>query len=75
MLSLRQQHAAASERQISADCTHAFIAQFLMSFQDIEKIYFLFEFLPGGELLSVIQRPGRTGIPVEHAQFYLAGVH
>ncbi len=49
---------------------HPFIVRFVASFQNPERIFFLTEFLPGGELFSLLCERGR--LKEADARFYLA---
>mmetsp|Transcript_144259 Transcript_144259/g.366192 ORF Transcript_144259/g.366192 Transcript_144259/m.366192 type:complete len:970 (+) Transcript_144259:85-2994(+) len=63
-----QQKSIAIEREINAQCYHPCIVQFIRTFQDAENVYFLTEFLGGGELFYAIREIGR--LSRSQAQFY-----
>jgi len=64
----RQQRSISIEREINAQCYHPCIMQFIKTFQDSKNVYFLTEFLGGGELFYAIREIGRLTKP--QAQFY-----
>mmetsp|Transcript_19339 Transcript_19339/g.60805 ORF Transcript_19339/g.60805 Transcript_19339/m.60805 type:complete len:937 (-) Transcript_19339:160-2970(-) len=64
----RQQRSISVEREINAQCYHPCIMQFIKTFQDSKNVYFLTEFLGGGELFYAIREIGRLTKP--QAQFY-----
>lgn len=67
-----QQRFVCVERDISAQCYHPCIAQFIKTFQDDTHVYFLTEFLDGGELWQAIRDIGQ--IPKHYSQFYSASM-
>jgi len=63
-----QQKSIAIERDINAQCYHPCIMQFIKTFQDSKNVYFLTEFLGGGDLFYAIREIGN--LTKEQAQFY-----
>jgi len=53
-----QQKAICMEREVNAQCYHPCIVQFVKTFQDKEHVYFLTEFLGGGDLFVAIRQIG-----------------
>lgn len=43
-----------TEKEIMATIEHPFLVKMRMSFQDENKLYFLLEYCPGGELFSLL---------------------
>eukprot|EP00588_Corethron_pennatum_P015348 CAMPEP_0194281526 /NCGR_PEP_ID=MMETSP0169-20130528/20865_1 /TAXON_ID=218684 /ORGANISM="Corethron pennatum, Strain L29A3" /LENGTH=753 /DNA_ID=CAMNT_0039026599 /DNA_START=76 /DNA_END=2337 /DNA_ORIENTATION=- len=60
------------ETNILSLVDHPFVYNLVSKFQDDTSLYMLLEYLPGGELFSLIHTRGRKGMPFEHAQFYAA---
>jgi len=54
----RQEKAIAMEREVNAQCYHPCIVQFIKTFQDKHNVYFLTEFLGGGDLFYAIRAIG-----------------
>jgi len=50
-----QQKSVVQEREVLSQCSHPFIVQFIKTLQDAEHVYFLTEFLGGGDLFSAIR--------------------
>jgi len=67
-----QQKAVMIEREIHAQCYHPCIVQFIKTFQDKDSVYFLTEFLGGGDLFFVIRDIG--SLSKAQSQFYAASV-
>lgn len=53
-----QEKAVVIERDVNAQCYHPCIVQFIKTFQDKENIYFLTEFLGGGDLFYALREIG-----------------
>lgn len=68
----RQEKALVVERDIHAQCYHPCVVQFIKTFQDRENVYFLTEFLGGGDLFFVIREIG--SLNKEQAQFYSGSI-
>ncbi|CAE7259532.1 Pkg21D [Symbiodinium pilosum] len=54
----RQEKAIIMEREVNAQCYHPCIVQFIKTFQDKYNVYFLTEFLGGGDLFYAIRAIG-----------------
>eukprot|EP00415_Alexandrium_ostenfeldii_P001916 UN1916 len=59
-----------AERNIHGRLNFPYIAQFLGCFQDDRRLFFLLEFVHGGDLYGHLRRMGR--LPPDHAKFYAA---
>jgi len=68
VLQEKQQRALVHERDINAQCYHPCLMQFIKTFQDAENVYFLTEFLGGGDLFYAIREI--ECLTKEQAQFY-----
>lgn len=53
-----QEKAIVMERDVNAQCYHPCIVQFIKTFQDKQHIYFLTEFLGGGDLFFTLREIG-----------------
>mmetsp|Transcript_16181 Transcript_16181/g.21455 ORF Transcript_16181/g.21455 Transcript_16181/m.21455 type:complete len:947 (+) Transcript_16181:116-2956(+) len=62
------------EKNIMISVDHPFIINLVATFQDASSLYMLENFIPGGELFTVIHKPESDGIPNEAARFYCACV-
>lgn len=61
------------EKQILQQLRHPGIVKLVASCQDDSSLYLLQEFCQGGELFSLLHRPGHAaGLPEAHCQFYAA---
>mmetsp|Transcript_4720 Transcript_4720/g.17838 ORF Transcript_4720/g.17838 Transcript_4720/m.17838 type:complete len:962 (+) Transcript_4720:82-2967(+) len=67
-----QQKSIVVERDINAQCYHPCIMQFIKTFQDSKYVYFLTEFLGGGDLFYAIREIGN--LTKTQAQFYGASI-
>lgn len=67
-----QQKATSMEREINAQCYHPCIVQFIKTFQDAQNVYFLTEFLGGGDLFFAIREIG--DLTKAQAQYYSGSV-
>jgi len=67
-----QQKSIVVERDINAQCYHPCIMQFIKTFQDAQHVYFLTEFLGGGDLFFAIREIGN--LSKEHSQFFGASI-
>jgi cGMP-dependent protein kinase len=56
------------EREVNAQCYHPCIMQFIKTFQDNKNVYFLTEFLGGGDLFYAIREIGNLTKP--QTQYY-----
>lgn len=59
-----------NERKILLDCDHPFIVKLYRTFQDGAHVYFLMDYIQGGELFSLLHSLKK--FKVEEAQFYSA---
>merc|ERR1719240_1553318 len=69
---MQQQKSIQVEREINAQCYHPCIVQFIKTFQDAEEVYFLTEFLGGGDLFYAIREIGM--LTKLQSQFYSASI-
>jgi cGMP-dependent protein kinase len=69
---LGQQKSIRIERDINAQCYHPCIMQFIKTFQDSRNVYFLTEFLGGGDLFFAIREIGQ--LTKGQSQFYSASI-
>jgi len=67
-----QQKNVQMERKILMQCYHPCIVQFIRTFKDDNYIYFLMEFLGGGDLFMAIRQIGMLSKP--QAQFYAGSI-
>lgn len=67
-----QQKSIRMERDINIQCYHPCIMQFIKTFQDATNVYFLTEFLGGGDLFWAIREIGQ--LTKCQSQFYSASV-
>lgn len=67
-----QQKSIKIERDINAQCYHPCIMQFIKTFQDSKNVYFLTEFLGGGDLFFAIREIGQ--LTKAQSQFYSASI-
>ena len=70
----RQQENIIMEKNILTKCDHPFILSCIRTFVDSRRVYFLLEFVQGGELFSILHTDARDGVPEDQARFYSAGV-
>jgi len=68
----QQETAILMEREVNAQCYHPCIVQFIKTFQDRDHIYFLTEFLGGGDLFSAIRDIGF--LSKAHTQFFSGSI-
>jgi len=59
IVQLKQQQHIQSERDILLRCRHPNIVRLFSTFQDQSNVYFVMEFVSGGELFTAIKRSGR----------------
>lgn len=71
---LKQNHSAhvMAERDILAEADNEWIVKLYYSFQDSQHLYFILEFVPGGDFLSLLQR--NSIISEVNARFYIAEI-
>eukprot|EP00746_Dinoflagellata_sp_MGD_P152325 gnl/MRDRNA2_/MRDRNA2_83579_c0_seq4.p1 gnl/MRDRNA2_/MRDRNA2_83579_c0~~gnl/MRDRNA2_/MRDRNA2_83579_c0_seq4.p1 ORF type:complete len:965 (-),score=184.82 gnl/MRDRNA2_/MRDRNA2_83579_c0_seq4:24-2918(-) len=66
------QKALENERAINAQCYHPCIMQFIKTMQDAESVYFLTEFLGGGDLFFAIREIGM--LTKKQSQFFISSI-
>ena len=59
-----------AERDILVEVDHTWVVKMFYSFQDAEALYLVMEFLPGGDLMTLLMK--KDTLPEEAAQFYMA---
>eukprot|EP00392_Amoebophrya_sp_AT5.2_P010943 g11016.t1 len=69
---LKQQKSLVIEKEINGQCFHPCIVQFIKTLQDRSTIYFLTEFLGGGDLFLGIRAIGM--LTKQQSQFYSASI-
>jgi len=57
-----------NEREINEQCNHPCIMHFVRAFQDTDNVYFLLEFLGGGDLFTAMRKIG--ALTHRQSQFY-----
>jgi len=67
-----QQKSIVVERDINAQCYHPCLMQFIKTFQDSKNVYFLTEFLGGGDLFYAIREIGN--LTKDQARYYTASI-
>jgi len=67
-----QQKSIVIEREVNKQCYHPCIMQFIKTFQDKEHVYFLTEFLGGGDLFYAIREIGF--LSKLHSQFFSGSI-
>jgi CRP-like cAMP-binding protein len=70
----KQQENVMNEKNVMMRCNSPFVLKLFQTFKDPKKLYMLLEFVQGGELFSVIHKPGVDGVPDAHGRFYALGV-
>ena len=59
-----------AERDILAEADNEWVVKLFYSFQDKDNLYFVMEYVPGGDLMSLLIKQGY--FPEEMARFYIA---
>jgi Protein kinase domain len=59
-----------AERDILAEAENEWVVKLFYSFQDSRNLYFVMEYVPGGDLMKVLQNKGQFDEPL--ARFYTA---
>eukprot|EP00442_Polarella_glacialis_P001320 CAMPEP_0115136026 /NCGR_PEP_ID=MMETSP0227-20121206/56115_1 /TAXON_ID=89957 /ORGANISM="Polarella glacialis, Strain CCMP 1383" /LENGTH=920 /DNA_ID=CAMNT_0002542955 /DNA_START=58 /DNA_END=2821 /DNA_ORIENTATION=+ len=67
-----QQHPTVMEREINSQCYHPCIMHFITTLQDKTHVYFLTEFLGGGDLFTSIREIGN--LTKEQSMFYSGSI-
>ncbi|KAL7701977.1 protein kinase A catalytic subunit isoform 1 [Lotmaria passim] len=70
IIKMKQQQHIAQEKSILMELCHPFIVNMMCSFQDEKKVYFVLEFVMGGEMFTHLRTAGR--FPNDVAKFYHA---
>lgn len=70
MLRKEQVNHAWSERHVLVAANHPFVCQLCFSFQNKDYLYLVMEFLPGGDLMTLLIE--RDTLQEEQAKFYIA---
>jgi serine/threonine protein kinase len=69
---MKQQEHVQNEKWVLSQVSHPFIVRLYRTFQDDSYLYFLMEYISGGELFTCIRRSSRLSNPV--AKFYAAEI-
>ena len=73
IIRLKQTDHIYSEYHILAFLNHPFIIQLMgVNFDDPKYLYFLLEYIPGGELFTLLRK--KKMFPLEQAKFYIAHI-
>lgn len=67
-----QEKSIVMEREVNAQCYHPCIVQFIKTFQDAQYVYFLTEFLGGGDLFLAIRQIGN--LSKAQSQFFAGSI-
>jgi len=67
-----QEKAVVMEKDVNAQCYHPCIVQFIKTFQDHHNIYFLTEFLGGGDLFFALREMGN--VSKQQSQFFSGSI-
>ena len=59
-----------AERDILVEVDHTWVVKMFYSFQDSDALYLVMEFLPGGDIMTLLMK--KDTLPEEAAQFYMA---
>jgi len=59
-----------AERDILVEADHQWVVKMYYSFQDEERLYLVMEFLPGGDLMTLLMK--KDTLTEEAAQFYIS---
>jgi len=59
-----------AERDILVEVDHTWVVKMFYSFQDADSLYLVMEFLPGGDIMTLLMK--KDTLPEEAAQFYMA---
>lgn len=62
LIKSHQIHTILSERKILANAKHPFVVNLMFAFQTVSKFYIGLEYVPGGDLIGLLQRTGIVGI-------------
>uniref|UniRef100_G0U334 Protein kinase A catalytic subunit n=1 Tax=Trypanosoma vivax (strain Y486) TaxID=1055687 RepID=G0U334_TRYVY len=70
IIKMKQVQHICQEKQLLMELSHPFIVNMLCSFQDDKRVYFVLEFVIGGEMFTHLRSAGR--FPNDVAKFYHA---
>ena len=59
-----------AERDILAESDNSWVVKMYYSFQDVQSLYLVMEFLPGGDLMTLLIR--KDTFTEQQTQFYVA---
>lgn len=59
-----------AERNLLAEVDSAYIVKLYCSFQDVEFLYLIMEYLPGGDMMTLLMR--KDTLTEDEARFYVA---
>jgi len=59
-----------AERDILVEADHQWVVKMYYSFQDVDMLYLVMEFLPGGDLMTLLMK--KDTLTEEAAQFYIS---
>lgn len=66
----QQQDNILNEKKILTSCSHPFIVNLYETFRDETYLYYSLEFIPGGDLYSILHTPFNDSVSEYHAKFY-----
>lgn len=61
-----------AERDLMAEADNEWVVKLFYSFQDKQNLYFVMEYIPGGDLMSLLMRWEGGVFPEDLARFYMA---
>ena len=70
VIELKQVAHVKSEKSVLEEVSHGCIVNLISSFQDTDRLYMVFEYVPGGELFSHLRKIGK--FPNDVAKYYAA---
>ena len=59
-----------AERDILVEADHQWVVKMFYSFQDVANLYLIMEFLPGGDMMTMLMK--KDTLSEEFTQFYMA---
>jgi serine/threonine protein kinase len=60
------------ERDVMAYCSSTWITSLHAAFQDDHSLYLVMEYLPGGDLISLLESKNAASLPEKEARFYIS---
>ena len=72
IIELKQIEHILNEKNILANARHPFIVNLVESFQDSQKVYFIFDFVQGGEIFRLLRK--ESTFPNDVALFYISEI-